>query len=92
MQQYHPLRSSLKILKLITVNLLVLFILLEVSSLGFFFLQTRRVFYTSSKDQLKAAAAEFDIAQQPGREGEAVGYQLHPYFGFISPNLFRSSF
>jgi hypothetical protein len=82
----HPLvRSSLKLLKLGAINFLVLFVLVEIASLGFYFLKVGGFFYARNKDQLKAVATQFEIAQQPGREGDLVAYQLHPYFGFICP-------
>lgn len=85
MKQYHPVRRSLKLFKLIAINLLVLFVLLESASLVFYFLKTRAFFYPRNKERIKAAASQFEIAPQPGREGDLVYYQLHPYFGFICP-------
>lgn len=40
MKQYHLVTSPLKLLKLGAINLLVLFTLPEIASLGFYFLKT----------------------------------------------------
>jgi hypothetical protein len=85
MKQYHPVRSFIKLSKLVAINLLVLFVLLESASLAFYFLKTRAFFYPRNKERIKAAASQFEITPQPGREGDMVYYQLHPYFGFICP-------
>jgi len=85
MKQYRLVRSALKLFKLVAINLLVLFVLLESASLAFYFVKAKAFFYPRNQERIKAAASEFELAPNPGREGEAVGYQLHPYFGFISP-------
>jgi hypothetical protein len=85
MTQYRPVRSSLKLFKLIAINVLVLFVLLESASLVFYFVKNKAFFYPRNKERIKAAASQFEIEPQPGREGDLVYYQLHPYFGFICP-------
>jgi hypothetical protein len=72
-------------LKLVAINLLVLFVFLESASLAFYFRKTKAFFYPRNKERIKAAASQFEIPSQPGREGDLLGYQLHPYFGFICP-------
>jgi hypothetical protein len=72
-----------KLLKLVAINLLLLFALLEIVSLGFYFLQTRNFFYSVNKDLIKANAAQFEVSE-PGREPWTFDYQIHPYFGFIT--------
>lgn len=85
MKQYHPERSLLRLSKLVAINLLVLFILLEGAALAFYFLKTKAFFYPRNKERIKVAANPFEMAQPPDREGDLVYYQLHPYFGFICP-------
>jgi hypothetical protein len=75
---------SLKLLKLGAINLLVLFVLVEIASLGFYSLKTRHFFYPRNKEQIKATATEFEISEPDG-EGWTPEFQLHPYFGFITP-------
>jgi len=65
----------------------VLIVLLEIGSLGFYFLKTRNFFYPRNKEQIKATAAQFEISE-PAREDWMVNYQLHPYLGFILPKNF----
>jgi len=57
---------------------------MEIVSLAFYSLKTRHFFYPRNKEQMKATATQFEISE-PGREGNLVNYQLHPYFGFIVP-------
>lgn len=85
MDQYRLGRRSFRIGKLVAVNLLILFVLLEGASLVFYFLKTKAFFYPRNQERIKAAASQFEIASPPGREGDLVYYQLHPYFGFICP-------
>jgi hypothetical protein len=84
MERYPLVRSKLKLLKLGAINLLVLFVLLEILSLGFYFLKTRHFFYPRDKEKIKATTSQFEISE-PGREEWTLDYQLHPYFGFITP-------
>jgi hypothetical protein len=87
MGKYRLVRRSSRLLKLGAINLLVLIVLLEIGSLGFYFLKTRHFFYPRNKDQIKATATQFEISE-PGREDWMVNYQLHPYFGFIVPKIY----
>lgn len=71
-------------MKLGAINLLMLFVFLEIVSVAFYFLQTRHFFYPRNRQQIKATAAQFEISQS-AREGWTLDYQLHPYFGFRTP-------
>lgn len=84
MEKHHLVRSLLKFLKLVAINLLLLFALLELVSLGFYFFQTRNFFYPINKDRIKANATQFEVSE-PDRESWTFDYQVHPYFGFITP-------
>lgn len=70
-----------KLLKVVSVNLLLLFVLLEIVSLGFYFLKTRNFFYPRNKERIMATATGF--VAQPDRDDLPLVYQLHPYFGFV---------
>src|SRR5688572_15315296 len=74
------------LLKLLGFNLLLLLALLEFVSLGFYFLQTRTFFYPSNKDRIKANAVQFAV--EPFRPAWTFDYQIHPYFGFITPQSY----
>jgi hypothetical protein len=81
----HPLeRSWSKLLKLVGINLVVLFVLLELFSLSFYFIQTKNFFYTINKDRTRANATQFEVAE-PFRPRWTFDYQIHPYFGFMTP-------
>jgi hypothetical protein len=84
MEKHRVVRSSLKLLKLVGINLVLLFVLLEVVSLGFYFLQTKHFFYSINKDRIHANATQFEVAE-PFRARWTFDYQIHPYFGFITP-------
>lgn len=84
MEKHRLVRSLLKLLKLVAINLLLLFTLLELVSLGFYFLQTGNFFYPINKDRIKANTAQLEVSE-PDRESWTFDYQLHPYFGFITP-------
>lgn len=87
MEKDRLVRSSLKLLKLVGINLLLLFALLELVSLGFYFLQTRNFFYSANKDRIKANATQFEVAES-FRPRWTFDYQIHPYFGFITPSSY----
>ena len=84
MEKHLPARSLLKLIKLAAINLLFLFALLEIVSLGFYYFQTRNFFYPIDKELIKANANQFKVSE-PDREPWTFDYQIHPYFGFITP-------
>ncbi len=83
MEQHRLTRSAFKLLRLVAINLVLLFALLELASLGFFFFQTRSFFYPVNKDRIQANATLFQVSG-PDREGWTFDYQIHPYFGFVT--------
>jgi hypothetical protein len=87
MEKHRLVRSWSKLLKLVGINLLVLFALLELVSLGFYFLQTKHFFYTTNKDRIKANATQLEVAES-FRPRWTFDYQVHPYFGFITPQSY----
>ena len=84
MEKHRLVKSSQKLLKLVGINLVLLFALLELVSLGFYFFQTRNFFYPVNKDRITANATQFEVSESD-RESWMSHYQLHPYFGFINP-------
>jgi hypothetical protein len=84
MEKHLPVRSLWKLLKLVAINLVLLFALLEIVSLGFYFIQTRNFFCPIHKDLNKANATRFEVSE-PDREPWTFDYQIHPYFGFVTP-------
>lgn len=87
MEKHRLVRNSLRLLKLVGINLLLLFALLELVSLGFYFKQTRTFFYPINKDLIKANATQFEVAE-PFRPRWTFDYQIHPYFGFMTPQSY----
>lgn len=77
-------QSVLKLLKLAAINLVLLFALLEIVSLAFYFSQTRKFFYPVNKEVIKTHATKLAVSDS-GREPWMSNYQIHPYFGFITP-------
>ena len=84
MEKHLLVRSLFKLLKLVAINLVLLFALLELVSLGFYFLQTGNFFYPRNKDLILANTTQFKLSE-PDREAWMSHYQLHPYFGFLNP-------
>src|SRR5437016_4903792 len=84
MEKSNLTKNALRPLKLTAINLLVLVVLLEVASVGFYFLKTGELFYTRNKDRVEVTAAQFQTGFQPNGDDSALNFQLHPYFGFIS--------
>ena len=73
-----------KILKVVTVNLIVLVLLAELVSIVTYYVWTREFFYTRSSNKLDASLTVPGGvgAKDQGVQQEMV-QQLHPYFGFI---------
>jgi hypothetical protein len=76
-------RPAIKILKVVAINLLVLLVLLEVASVGFYFFRTGDFFYARKKGQKIATKTEFETRSQQPANDMTIIYQLHPYFGFV---------
>ena len=66
-------------IKIVVVNALILFILLELGSAAFYYWQTREFFYTRDRSQDRYASKFVHVAI---RHDEAIFYRLHPYFGY----------
>ena len=67
------------LLKVLVINLVLLAILVELASVGFYFLQTRQFFYTRKE---KVPPAVRSLAGNVQNEAGPI-WQLHPYFGYV---------
>jgi hypothetical protein len=81
------MNGILKLLKLVGINLILLVVLIELVSLGFYFSQTKSFFYPVNKDRIKANATQLEVSE-PTREPWTFDYQIHPYFGFVTPQTY----
>src|SRR6267142_2543178 len=82
------LKPGLRILKLISINVVVFIVLVESMSVAFYFFKTGELFYKRNRTRLSATRSEFEIGASRGGVNLAAAYQLHPYFGFVSTGGF----
>jgi hypothetical protein len=83
MAKTNPKRRALTLLKLVAINLLVLFMLLEMASVGFYYFRTGQFFYRRNRTENNATKSSLaDNFQQAGNDISLI-YQFHPYFGFV---------
>jgi hypothetical protein len=75
-------------LKIVLINALLLFILLELGSLAFYYWKTREFFYT--RDRLHDGYAS-SFAPVATTLNESIFYRLHPYFGYTYKPGFHPS-
>jgi hypothetical protein len=68
-----------RLIKIIVVNALILFILLELGSAAFYHWKTREFFYTRDRSRDRYASGFVHVAI---RHDELIFYRLHPYFGY----------
>jgi hypothetical protein len=73
--------KQLRWFKIIAINLLLLAALMEVASLGFYFIKTGRLFYLKREGDA-GVVADFGIDQT--RLERTIIERLHPYFGFTT--------
>jgi hypothetical protein len=76
-------RIPLKPFKVVAVNLLLLFLLLEIVSVGFYFFRTGKVFYSTNKSQDTTTTAEPENDSGDAPLNNSIDHRLHPYFGFV---------
>ncbi|WP_413166131.1 hypothetical protein ACL6C3_05815 [Capilliphycus salinus ALCB114379] len=68
-------------LKLTVINLALLFVFLELGSLGFYFIRNQQFFYTREKSE---DYRDLGINLEGVRVGgESIVERLHPFFGFV---------
>lgn len=85
-------KSIQKSLKVVIINIVILAVLVELGSLGAYFFQTRKFFYTTRK---KATAETESLAytvQGENVSSQGILLQLHPYFGFVQSHNLQFQF
>jgi hypothetical protein len=70
-----------RLIKIVAVNALLLVVLTELMSLGFYFIRTRRLFYLRPAGGTDEAAV---LALDETRLERTIIERLHPYFGFTT--------
>ena len=77
------MKRVFKISRVIAINLMVLAVLLEVTSLAVYFVQTGEFFYARNAKPARADKETGNINQDETGSNNGVKQQLHPYFGFV---------
>jgi|GEM_PF-5728314 len=72
-----------KTLRVIAINLALLAVLVEATSVATYFIQTGDFFYRHSNSRKLVGLTSLPGAPNRGSEQPATMQQLHPYFGFI---------
>lgn len=72
-----------EIVKVIIINLALIFILVESLSLAYFFLRTQRIYYRLSRQEKQQEISQVDINLTGIRLDRNIVERLHPFFGFI---------
>lgn len=73
----------LKIFRIVILNLIILFVLLELVCVGFFFIKTKQFFYLREKTPVSGLAYWLGISNlDEARLGEGIDEKLHPFFGY----------
>ena len=91
MKNFKFLPQAKEGLKIGLINLVVLFVLLEIGSLSFYYSKHKQFYYTREHSE---DLQNLGINLEGVRVGESVIERLHPYFGYIqkpSPD-FRPGF
>ncbi|MEK6334215.1 MAG: hypothetical protein AABM67_04645 [Acidobacteriota bacterium] len=81
-----------KSLKVIVINIVILAALLELGSVGVYFLQTGTFFYTEREKGTPETKSLEYTAQGQNVSKENIIRQLHPYFGFVQSNNLQFQF
>lgn len=81
------MKRAVRLLKILVINALLLFLLLEAGSVAFYYWQTRSFFYTRNPIQDQYAVSQAG----PNRDkfNEPMAYRIHPYFGYTYKPGFR---
>ncbi|OCQ91677.1 hypothetical protein BCD67_09220 [Oscillatoriales cyanobacterium USR001] len=73
-------KRSKEIAKIALINLVLLFVFLELGSLGWYFVKNRQFFYTRDK---ATDTKKLGINLERVRVKETIVERLHPFFGFV---------
>jgi hypothetical protein len=76
-------RSWFKPIKIVAVNLLLLFLFVEAASVGFYYLRTGKFFYSTNKGEDKSIALPPENDSGDKALNNSISHRLHPYFGFV---------
>lgn len=68
--------------QVILVNLVILFLLIEGISLGFYWIKNKQIYYTRKEEKNQAKFPK-DSAVTGVQLDDSVQFRLHPYFGYI---------
>ncbi len=80
-----------KPLKVISINFLLLFLLLEGGSIALYFHHTGHFFYSTKKGEAKTNGQQFESASFDDRGPASLKRTLHPYLGFVYNERARRS-
>ena len=72
------------LVKVLAINVVMLAVLLELASSGFYFVQTRKFFYTRTEKVPAWVKALAGSSQNEAGPSQGPIFQLHPYFGYVS--------
>src|ERR1700682_881871 len=75
---------AVRILKLVSINVLVFIILMESMSVVVYSFKTHELFYKRNRARTSATRTMFVSSGPRGGTNPALAYQLHPYFGFVA--------
>lgn len=78
-----PAINKIRALKLVFINLMVLLLLLEITSVAAYFVRTRELFYIRNKDRINVTAANLGIEGQRKSGIPRPINVFHPYFGYV---------
>lgn len=82
MKDFHLIKRSKEIAKIALINVLLLFVFLEVGSLGWYFVKNHQFFYTRDK-ATDTNTKKLGIDLDKVRVKETIIERLHPFFGFV---------
>ncbi|MBW4491560.1 MAG: hypothetical protein KME26_00315 [Oscillatoria princeps RMCB-10] len=82
------LKKSGDLFKTVFLNLVFLFLFLELGSAGFYFIKTKQLYYTRDKTQVNQSGSRLGINLDEARLDEGIVERLHPFFGYtMKPGL-----
>ena len=78
------MRKFLRLGKVLLINLVILFLLLEVGAVATYFVKTHEFFYTRNRNRVRTTRSAFDNDVVNNSAEWLTKFQLHPYFGYTS--------
>jgi hypothetical protein len=78
------MRKFLRLAKVLLINFVILFLLLEVGAVAAYFVKTREFFYTRNRNRVRTTRRAFDNDVVNNSREWLTKFQLHPYFGYTS--------